>query len=64
MNHTREQIEDWHSYEYVRKRGYFNMFDPRAREMTGLSKEQYMYCLKNYTSLKEQAEQHEPPAGS
>ena len=27
------------------------MLDPRARQLTGLSKENYLYVMKNYTQL-------------
>lgn len=55
MKHTAQQIENWELYEQVRQGGRFNMFDPRARKSTGLSKEDYVYCLKNYSTLKAQA---------
>jgi hypothetical protein len=53
--HTQQQIADWELYEEVRQKGRFNMFSPNARALTGLSKEDYLYCIENYTSLKEQA---------
>ena len=38
-------------YEVVRLQGTYNMFDPRARQETGLSEEDYMYIIKNYSEL-------------
>jgi hypothetical protein len=56
IKHTKEQINNWKLYEKVRKEGRFNMFDPNARILTGLDREEYMYCLSNYDTLKKQAE--------
>ena len=53
--HTPQQIADWRAYERVRVGGKYNMFDGRARRATGLSEEDYLYCLKNYSSLREAA---------
>lgn len=40
--------EDFMAYEEVRKRGRFNMFDPNARALTGLSREKYINIITNY----------------
>jgi len=40
-------------YKSVQNMGAYNMLDPRAREMTGLNKEQYTHILKNYGYLQE-----------
>lgn len=52
--HTPEQIAAWHAYEKVRKGGRFNMFDPRARRLTGLSADMYSYVMQHYSTLKAQ----------
>lgn len=52
---TKEQIEAWRSYERVRQRGAYNMFDPRARKATRLSLEEYSFCMKHFNALKEAA---------
>jgi len=52
---TQEDIDDWKRYEKVRRKGKWNMFDPGAQRATGLTSERYMFCLKNYTDLKERA---------
>lgn len=53
MEYTENQLKDMYlSYEEVRLSGEFNMFDPRARDLTGLSKEQYIYVMKHYNELK------------
>ena len=48
-----EQItkEDFDAYEAVRLSGRFNMFDPRARELSGLDRVTYLGVIKNYTEL-------------
>lgn len=38
-------------YERVRRGGLYNMFDPNARALTGLSKEDYVWVMNNYTEL-------------
>ena len=53
--HTPKQIKDWRAYERVRAGGKWNMFDPNARIATGLSRENYIFCMKHYSALKEQA---------
>ena len=40
-------------YESVRQSGLYNMFDPRAREMTNLSKEEWITIIKEYDKLAE-----------
>ena len=55
MSHTAAQIENWKEYEAVRVEGRFNMLDPNARALTGLTRDEYRYCLTHYTTLKAQA---------
>jgi len=43
-------------YRDVQDSGAYNMYDPRAREMTTLSRDEWIYILKNYSELKEQYE--------
>ena len=38
-------------YEIVRQQGFYNMFDPKARQLTGLSKDNYLFVMKNYSRL-------------
>ena len=40
-------------YEGVRQSGLYNMFDPRAREMTNLTKEEWVTIMKEYDKLAE-----------
>lgn len=42
---------DFEQYECVRSYGAYNMFDPRAREMSGLSREAYSGVMKHYAVL-------------
>lgn len=53
---TKEQLSDWRAYERVRKSGRYNMFDPRARQATGLDKEDYVFVMQNFSELKAVAE--------
>jgi len=54
MKHTQQQINNWKDYEEVRQSGGHNMFSPNAQLLTGLTKKDYIYCMQNYSSLKEQ----------
>ena len=45
--------EDFLEYKRVQMSGMFNMFDPRAREMTSLSKDQWLRIIKEYNKLDE-----------
>jgi hypothetical protein len=56
---TLQQIENWRRYEEVRDEGRYNMFDPRARQLTGLSREDYLFTLSNYSELCKQEEESE-----
>ena len=42
---------EWQEYQEVQETGMFNMLEPRAREMTTLSKEKWLYIIKNYNEL-------------
>lgn len=43
--------EKFERYELVRQQGYYNMLDPRARELSNLTEEDYMYIIRNYSEL-------------
>lgn len=53
---TTDQLDDWAIYEAVRADGSYNMFDPRARRLTGLSGEKYSFVMENYSALKSAVE--------
>lgn len=38
-------------YEVVKQQGIYNMLDPRARELAGISESTYRYIQKNYSYL-------------
>jgi hypothetical protein len=42
------QFED---YQMIQESGKFNMLDSRARDLTDMTKEQWIYILKNYKML-------------
>ena len=46
---TKDEFLD---YETVRRSGFYNMFDPQAREMTDLSKDQWITIIENYSEKK------------
>ena len=43
--------EEWDEYVDIQESGMFNMFDPRAREMSTLTKSQWVYIISNYDEL-------------
>ena len=47
---TKEKFDE---YVTVQKSGMFNMFDPRAREMTTLSKDEWVTIMREYEKLSE-----------
>jgi len=49
MEITKEQFEE---YKEVQEGGYYNMFDSSARELTNLSKEEWVFIMKNYEQLE------------
>ena len=44
--------EQFQEYRDIQDSGMFNMFSPDARAMTSLTKEQWLYVLKNYSELR------------
>lgn len=55
MKHSEKQLENWRIYEDIRASGVFNMFDPRARSITAMSKDEWVYCMEHYASLRQEA---------
>ena len=53
---TPQQLLDYADYEAVRSGGHYNMFDPRARQLTGLSKADYAFVINNFEALEAQYE--------
>ena len=41
------------AYEKVRQSGKYNMYDPRAKQKTRLTAEEYMFVMRNYSALAE-----------
>jgi len=50
MNITINKSE-FNQFKDVQESGAYNMLDPRARQMTSLSKQEWIYILKNYSDL-------------
>ena len=56
MTFTSEQLANWEDYEAVRESGVI-MFDARrGAALSGLSKDEYFFCMENYSELKAQYE--------
>lgn len=56
MVYSHQNIQQWRAYERVRSSGKFNMFDPQAMAASGLTKGEYLFCMKNYGPLKDAAD--------
>jgi hypothetical protein len=41
-------IEKFEEYEKIRKKGLYNMFDSRARELSTLTKNEWIVIMKDY----------------
>jgi hypothetical protein len=54
---SESQLDNWRTYEAIRTGGLFNMFDPRARELTDMSKSEWVFCMEHYAELKQIATQ-------
>lgn len=52
---TQAQIATWVAYEAVRERGRYNMYDPRALQATGLTRDEYVFVMDNFDALKQAA---------
>lgn len=48
--------EQFQEYRDVQDSGLYNMFTPQAREMTSLSRDEWIHIIKNYSELKEKYE--------
>ncbi len=49
MEITRDK---WDEYRGIQDSGMFNMFDPNARAMTELTKQEWIHIIENYSELK------------
>lgn len=47
-----KDISDWRLYERVRLLGKFNMYDPRAIDMTQLTRERYIFIMEHYNEIR------------
>lgn len=55
MRFTPAQMEWFTAYEFVRDKGKWNMFDQRAQQAAGLATEEYIFVMKNYSEMLNQA---------
>lgn len=44
---------DFLQYKEVQESGMYNMFDPRARQLTTLSREQWVKIIENYKTFND-----------
>lgn len=49
---SKTQLNNWWSYEKIRRSGKYNMFDRLAQIVSGLTEEEYFFCIDNYSLLK------------
>ena len=46
-------IEKFKEYEKIRKQGLYNMFDSRARELSNLTKDEWLTIMKDYDKFSD-----------
>ena len=46
------ELANFRKYEEVRENGLYNMFSPQAQESTGLTENEYIFVMENYTGLR------------
>lgn len=51
MSELKVSAEQFEEYREIQESGMYNMFDPQARMMTSLDKEEWIYILQNYEIL-------------
>jgi len=56
MSFTKRQINHFKSYEIIRRSGVYNMFSSQARLASGLTKDEYLFVMENYSDLKNASE--------
>lgn len=56
---TFQEISNFRAYLEVQEEGQYNMFDPRARQLTGLERSDYTFVMENYVALRTQSEKEE-----
>jgi hypothetical protein len=49
MEITKEQFNE---YKEVQEMGAYNMLSPQARELTTLSKQEWVFIMKNYEQIE------------
>ena len=52
MSFTAEQLADFKAFRFVQGSGKYNMLDPKARQATGMTPEQYEFTMANYKALQ------------
>ena len=49
----------WNQYRRVQDGGLYNMFDPRAKRLTTLTRREWVTIIENYSDLKDKYEPEE-----
>ena len=52
MEYTELQLRNWANYEAVRASGFYNMFSFQAQAATGLTREEYFFCMEHFEALE------------
>ena len=55
MKFTDKQLDNWRIYEGIRESGLFNMFDPRAKALTDMDRDEWLFCIEHYNALKQES---------
>lgn len=57
---TEKQLDNFRRYVRIWKSHTFNMFDPRARLMTSMDRDEWVFCMDNYSELEAATEETTP----
>ena len=49
---TPKQLANFKHYVRIQQSGMFNMFDPRARLMTTMDRDEFIFCMEHYNALE------------
>jgi len=49
---TAQELKNFAAYVKVQRGGRFNMFDPRAREITRMSMDEWVFVMEHYEALE------------
>ena len=56
MKFTQRQLDNFAEYVFIQRSGQFNMFDPKARQGTSQTRDEWVFNMQHYSELKKSSE--------